>query len=117
MTTAGREVEAYLDRLPPEQRTTLEDLRRTIQAVLPDAVEVMSYGVPTFKHAKAVVSYGAAKNHCALYVMSTAAAQPLPDALVTKLVRARVAENAAAEQAAMERRRARGQNPQKDAPQ
>jgi uncharacterized protein YdhG (YjbR/CyaY superfamily) len=139
MTNAGREIEAYLEVLPRGQRNVLQRLRQTIRAAVPDATEVISYGVPTFKQSKAVVSYGAAKNHCALYVMSTAvvdahaeelasydtakgtvrfgAAKPLPDALVTKLVRARVAENAAAEQAAMERRRARNQNPQKDAPQ
>ena len=71
--------------------------------------------MPAFKyHGRPLVSYGAGKNHCAFYVQSPAvmdahraelesydtskgtvrfaASEPLPDALVTMLVRARMAE-------------------------
>jgi len=126
---AGNEVEAYLQALPEAQREALERLRRVIRGVIPDATESITYGVPTFKQKKAVVAMGAGKNHCSLYVMSPEIVEahrdelagyettkggvhftpdkPLPDELVVKLVRARVAENEAKEQAAAQRARER----------
>lgn len=111
------DVDAYLDRLPDDARATLEILRRTIRAVAPEATEALSYGVPAFKMKRPIVSYGAAKNHLALYVMSTAVMEahradlkgydtsagtvrfgvdePLPATLVEKLVKARLSENEA----------------------
>ena len=113
------EIDAFLAGLPPEPRQALEDLRRTIAAAAPDAIEAFGYGVPAFKYrGRPLVSYGAARNHCAFYVQSPAvmdahaaelkgydtskgtvrfaAAEPLPADLVTKLVRARIAETDAA---------------------
>jgi uncharacterized protein YdhG (YjbR/CyaY superfamily) len=109
-------LDAYLAALPVDQRAALEALRATIRNAAPGADEVLSYGVPAFKQGKLLVSYGAAKNHCSFYVMSTAVvdahaadlagyklgkgtiqfdpASPLPAALVTTLVKARLAENA-----------------------
>ena len=35
---------------------------------VPDAVEAISYGLPTFKYrGKVLIHFGATKNHCALY--------------------------------------------------
>ena len=42
-------VEEYLDRVPAEDRAALEQLRGIIRAMVPDADEVISYGVPTFR--------------------------------------------------------------------
>ena len=114
MTEAA--IDAYIAALPADQRAALEALRATVRRAAPGAQEVLSYGVPAFKQGKLLVSYGAAKNHCSFYVMSTAVvdahaaelagyklgkgtvqfdpASPLPPALVTKLVQARLAENA-----------------------
>lgn len=112
------EVDAFLAKLPENARATLEILRKTIRAVAPDATETISYGVPGFKLKRPLVSYGAARNHCALYVMSPAVMaaladelrgydtskgtvrfpidQPLPAGLVKKLVQARIPETEAA---------------------
>ena len=99
-------------------RTALEDLRQSIRAAAPEAEESISYGVPSFKYReRPLVSFGAGKNHCAFYVQSPAvmeahqdelasydtskgtvrfaASKLLPEALVTKLVRARIAETEA----------------------
>jgi uncharacterized protein YdhG (YjbR/CyaY superfamily) len=111
---------AFLDALPPPQRRALEHLRQTIIAAAPEAEEYVGYGVPAFRQNGALVSFGAAKHHCALYVQSPAVMEalagnleeldtskgtvrftpdkPLPDELVTRLVQARLAENAARKQ-------------------
>ena len=109
------EVDAFLAALQADVRAALETLRRTIAAAAPDAVEAIAYGVPAFRYrGRPLVSFGAGKGHCAFYVQSPAvmeahraelegydtakgtirfaAAKPLPAPLVTKLVRARMAE-------------------------
>ena len=113
----GGDVEGYLVGLSEEQRAALEKLRATIRAAAPEAEECISYGVPAFRQNGVLVGYGARPGHCAFYLMSgsTVSAhqeelrdydtskgtirftpeRPLPDALVTMLVRARLAENGA----------------------
>jgi len=107
-------VAAYLRALPPPSRVALQKLRKTIKAAAPQATEVISYGMPMFKHHGMLVGYAAFKAHCSLF-MSTAitnalkkelapydtskgtirftADRPLPTALVKKLVKARIAQN------------------------
>jgi uncharacterized protein YdhG (YjbR/CyaY superfamily) len=112
-------VDDFLASVPPSERAVLEDLRRTIRAAAPDATELINYGVPMFRlNGSNLVSFGAGKDHCSFYVMSPAVMEahatdlagfktskgtvnftadgPIPAALVTKLVRARIAENEAA---------------------
>ena len=117
MSAPARDVDDYLAAAPEEARATLEKLRKTIKATAPEANEVISYRIPTYKHHGMLVGFGATKNHCAFYVMSTSvmdaykaelkpydtgkgtirfpAGNPLPDELVTKLIKARIAENEA----------------------
>lgn len=113
------DVDAFLARLPDDQRQVLEALRRTIAAAAPEAEEGIGYGVPAFRYrGRPLVSFGAGKAHCSFYVQSPAVIdahreelagrdvskgtvrftpeEPLPDALVTKLVAARLAETDAA---------------------
>ena len=113
------EIDSFLAGQPAEVRGALEDLRRTIATAAPDAVEGIGYGVPAFKYrSRPLVSFGAGKQHCSFYVQSPAVldahrdelagyetskgtihftpAKPLPAALVTTLVRARMAETDAA---------------------
>ena len=114
--TDTAQVDAILAGLPAGQRAALQHLRETIAGAAPDAVEAMSYGAPAFRYRDhPLVSYGAAKAHCAFYVMSPDVIvnheadlkgfdtskgtvrftpdQPLPAELVEKLVRARMAES------------------------
>ncbi len=112
-----KDVDTYLAALPADQRAALETLRRQIRAAAPGVTEVISYGVPVFKLGKSLVSLGAARKHCALYVMSSTVIDrfrdeladystsigtirftpeaPPPEDLVTRIVAARIAENAA----------------------
>ena len=109
------EVEKYLAKVPSEPRATLEKLRKTIRATAPKAVEVISYGVPTFKlDGRMLVSYAAFKEHCSFFpgaapikahedelksyetskgTIRFPTSKPLPAALVKKLVKTRIAEN------------------------
>jgi len=111
-------VEAYLARVPEPARSTLEKLRATIRAAVPaEATEGLSYGMPAFHYMGALVAYAAFKRHCSFFPMNAslidtmadelkayrtakgtlqfAQDQPLPAALVRKIVKARVAENEA----------------------
>ncbi|HEV2215087.1 MAG TPA: DUF1801 domain-containing protein [Terracidiphilus sp.] len=109
-------VEAYLARVPEPARATLERVRAAIRASAPDeAEECISYGMPAFRYKGALVAYAAFKDHCSFFPMQSSLIdrlseelagyrtakgtlqfplnKPLPDALVKKMVRARVAEN------------------------
>lgn len=115
---APTSVEDYLAAVPEEPRAALEKLRRTIKAAAPDATETISYQMPAFKDdGRFLVSYAAFKDHCSLFPASHAVTEaygeelrpylsgkgtirftvemPLPTALVTKIVEARIEENAA----------------------
>lgn len=116
--TAPSSVDGYLAALPEGPRDALEALRRTIRVAAPEATEAISYGMPAFKaDGRLLVSYAAFKSHCSLFPASRAvqdalggelepyfsgkgtirfqADKPLPVALVTKLVKVRLEENAA----------------------
>ena len=110
-------VEEYLAALPEDVRAALEKLRKTIKSVAPKATEVISYQIPAFKQRGLLVGFAASKEHCTFHIMSTKVAsehaadlkgyktgkasirftpdKPLPTALVTKLIKARIAENEA----------------------
>ena len=115
---APTSVDDYLAALPDEPRAVLEKLRKTIMAAAPEATETISYQMPTFKHhGRFLVSYAAFKDHCSLFPASTkvleahgqelepyfsgkgtlrfTADKPIPAALVTKIVKTRIEENAA----------------------
>jgi uncharacterized protein YdhG (YjbR/CyaY superfamily) len=113
----ARTIDEYLASVTAAQRAALERLRKAIRAAAPKAEEGFSYGLPAFRlGGKPLVAFGAAANHCAFYPMSSATVaahredlmdydtskgtirfqpeKPLPAALVRKLVKARIAENA-----------------------
>jgi uncharacterized protein YdhG (YjbR/CyaY superfamily) len=60
------EVDAYLAGLDGARRSTLEALRRSILAVVPEAEEGISYAMPAFRvDGKVVAGFAAFKNHLA----------------------------------------------------
>ena len=107
------EIDDYLASLEEPKRTTLTILRLSILAVIPEAEQCISYGLPAFRvQGKVIAGFGAFKNHLsylphsgsvfpalgdelARYKTSTGALQfpvdgPLPKALVKKLVTTRL---------------------------
>jgi len=58
------EIDLYLADIEEPKRSTLEQLRRTILEVVPDAEEGISYGLPAFRvQGKVVAGFAAFKNH------------------------------------------------------
>jgi uncharacterized protein YdhG (YjbR/CyaY superfamily) len=112
---SAAEIDAYLLALDESRRATLEQVRRTILEIIPEAEEEISYGVPAFRlRGKVVAGFAAFKNHLsylphsgsvfpelrdelASYKTSTGALQfpidtPLSRDLVERLVDVRVAQ-------------------------
>lgn len=109
------DIDAYLVTLSPDQRAALQKLRRTIKAAAPAAEECISYRMPAFRLNGLLVAYAAFANHCSLFPCGSTKAfaddlarydtskgtirfqpkKPLPVSLVRKIVKARLAENAA----------------------
>src|SRR3954463_9936950 len=80
MTSA--EVDAYLAGIDEPKRSTLEALRRSILAVVPEAEECISYGMPAFRvDGKVVAGFAAFKNHLAYLPHSGAVLADLADRL------------------------------------
>ena len=112
---AARDIDHYLAGVGEPMRSTLQQLRQCVLDVIPDAEECISYGLPAFKvQGKNVAGFGAFKNHLSYLphsgsVLPALAAdlagfedtkgslhfpvdQPLPPALVKKLVTIRLRE-------------------------
>lgn len=112
--TAPKTVEEYLAALPEPRRSRLKQVRALIRSVVPaDATEVISYGIPAFRYKGMLVWYAAFATHWSLFPGSSVIEafekelkdfptskgtirfpldEPLPAALVKKMVKARVAE-------------------------
>jgi len=64
-------IDAYFAALPGDQAAALAQLRATVAAAAPDAVEAISYSMPAFKLGKRVLVYYAAfKEHLSLFPAS-----------------------------------------------
>jgi uncharacterized protein YdhG (YjbR/CyaY superfamily) len=116
MTARPKTIDQYLAALGDDKRAALQKLRKTIRAAAPKAEECISYQIPAFRQKGMLVGFGATATHCAFYLMSGSTVEAhkdelekydtskgtirfkadkhLPAALVRKLVKARVVENA-----------------------
>ena len=113
---AAKSVDQYLAKTPEPAQSTLKHIRAVIRSVVPaETTEVISYGIPMFKYRGMLVGYAAFKKHCSLFPTGSGVIdrfekelkgyrtskgtiqfpsdRPLPDALVKKIVKARVKEN------------------------
>lgn len=109
-------IDGYIATFPEETQQKLQALRATIRAAAPDAVERISYQIPTFTWGGDLVHFAAFKNHIGLYPGSSGVAafqeelsgytvskgtvrfpldEPLPLDLVSRIVAFRVNENQA----------------------
>ncbi|MDQ3697207.1 MAG: DUF1801 domain-containing protein [Gemmatimonadota bacterium] len=114
-TTGVTTIDQYIRGFPDDVKNALSALRSTIRKAAPDAVEKISYGVPTFDYNGNLVHFAAFKNHIGFYPGPSGIAafradlkkyksakgsvqfpidEPMPLELIAKIVRFRVAENA-----------------------
>jgi uncharacterized protein YdhG (YjbR/CyaY superfamily) len=117
MARTAKTVDEYLEALPPDQRAALEKVRAAIRSAAPEAEERISYRIPLYTQHGHLVGFAAFKNHCSLFITNSdipkrfakelepfrinntaihfTVDQPLPVALVKRIVKARLAENEA----------------------
>lgn len=110
-----KNIDEYINRFPKNVQVILEKMRQTIKETAPEAVETISYQMPTFKlNGKNLVHFAGWKNHIGFYpVPSDIEAfkkeltpyknakgsvqfpidKPIPYALVKKIVFFRIEEN------------------------
>src|SRR5438876_12352326 len=61
-------IDEYIKASPTDVQGILQSLRLTIRKAAPEAVEAISYGMPTFKlNGKGLVYFAAHKNHIGFY--------------------------------------------------
>lgn len=107
-------VDEYITSLPVKTKMMLETLRSAIRKTAPQAIEVLSYGVPGFNLNGNLVLYAGLKNHIGFYPQPSAIKKfkkelsnyntsegtirfpldkPLPLDLVIRIVEFRILEN------------------------
>jgi uncharacterized protein YdhG (YjbR/CyaY superfamily) len=110
-----KNVQPHYERANPEHKKTMLALRKTILEIVPQAEEVVSYGMPAFKVEENIVAgIMAAKNHVGYYPFSGSVlhlfskeltshtttksalhvpiGESLSKALISKLIKARIAQ-------------------------
>lgn len=113
--TKPTSIDAYISAFPPGIRKLLRSVRTTIHKAAPDAVEAISYGMPTFKlGGRNLVHFAAYAHHIGFYPVPSGINAfkkelapykqgkgsvqfpldtPLPLDLITRIVRYRAKEN------------------------
>lgn len=108
-------IDEYISSFPKDIQKMLEEIRSAIRKAAPDAVETISYGIPTFKLNGNLVHFAAFKNHIGFYPTPNGIEEfekelsvykhgkgsvqfpldkPLPLILITKIVKYRTKKNA-----------------------
>ena len=110
-------IDEYLATLNSPQRAFLQNLRKLIHSIAPKAQECITYSIPGFKQNSPFVAFAAFKNHYSLFPMGGATIEkfkkelrdfdtnkgtirfteekPLPASLIRKIVKHRLAIDAA----------------------
>ena len=109
-----KNIDQYLEEVETnDARDALARLRRIIRDEVPEAEEVISYGMPMVKYHGMVAGYAAFKKHCSFFPGHTVTDfenelkafktskgtvqfspdRPIPEDLVRRIVRARADEN------------------------
>ncbi|AEV30107.1 hypothetical protein SpiGrapes_2332 [Sphaerochaeta pleomorpha str. Grapes] len=107
-------VDAYISTFPPAVQLLLLQLRAIIHEEAPDVVETISWGMPTFKYKGTLVFFAGFKKHIGFYPLPSGIeafahelagyhtskgtiqfplGAKLPEDLIRKLLRYRIAEN------------------------
>ncbi len=109
-----KNVDEYIIVFPEETQKILEQIRETVKKAAPEAEELISYGMPSYKQNGRLLYFAAFKNHIGFYPMTTGIEafkdrlfgykwakgsiqfpidKPMPLGLIAKIVKFRVNEN------------------------
>ena len=113
--STANSIDEYIAEFPPETQKVLEELRALIKASAPDAIETISYAIPTFDlNGKHLVHFAGYARHVGRYPAPSGLeafkedlkpyksgkgsvqfplGQPLPRDLIRRIVEFRVEEN------------------------
>lgn len=81
-TSDAERVGSYMAALPEDQRRSLQQLRLTLMAAAPGAIDAISYSMPALRlNGRVLVYYAAFKNHLSLFPASGAVIDRLRDQL------------------------------------
>ena len=111
-----KDVDSYIAAFPKDHEALLKKVQRSIRAAAPNATEVISYNIPAYRQNGMLVYFAGFKHHIGLYppvrgnaALEKAAAkyagpkgnlqfpydEPLPLALITRIVRHNVKQDLA----------------------
>jgi uncharacterized protein YdhG (YjbR/CyaY superfamily) len=114
--TKPENFDEYIVTFPEETQKRLKQIRATIKKAAPQAEEVISYGMPSFRLNGQLVYFAAFRNHIGLYPMASGVdafksllsdykwakgsiqfplSKPVPFDLITNIIKFRVQENLA----------------------
>lgn len=123
--SAPATIDAYIAAFPDDVQAILQQIRRAVHEVAPEATEAIAYGMPTFRLHGNLVHFAAFKNHIGFYPVPSGIEafqeelaaykqgkgsvqfplnRPMPYDLIRRIVEFRVRENTA-RAAAKNRRR------------
>lgn len=107
-------IDDYLKEVSGPQKQQLERIRQTVKQTVPDATEVISYGIPAFKYDnKYLIGFAAFKDHMSIFPASGPIAvlkeklsnyklskgtiqftidNPVPKSIIVELVNIRIAD-------------------------
>jgi uncharacterized protein YdhG (YjbR/CyaY superfamily) len=116
MRSSAKTIDEYIAGFPEETRAVLQEMRTIIAAAAPDAIETMSYAIPTFDlHGRHLVHFAGYESHIGFYPAPSGIAafkdelkpfksakgsvqfpldRPLPADLIRRMVAFRVEEEA-----------------------
>ncbi|MCM3767604.1 iron chaperone [Neobacillus niacini] len=113
-TNIPKSIDEYILQYPEEVQEILKTIRKVIKESAPNAMEKISYGMPTFVLHQNLVHFAAYKNHIGFYPTSSGITafkqeltgyktskgavqfpigKPIPYELIGQIVKFRVAEN------------------------
>ena len=114
MISKNREIDHYISAFPEDIQERLFEMRKIINQLAPDAIEKISYQMPTFHLNGNLVHFAAYSNHIGFYPTPSGISQfkkdlisykhakgsvqfphdqPLPIELIKKIVKFRIEEN------------------------
>ena len=115
-TNGPREVDSVIAAAEPRARSVLRRIRALVRKAAPEAQEVISYGMPSFRGRRIIIHYAAFRDHVGIFpplrdepALQKALApyagpkgnlrfpldEPMPWPLIERLVKARVRQDGA----------------------